>query len=125
MVPSVIVDLQWMVGNVIMGALAMAIRDWSYLNMAMSIPLLVSLPLVWWLTPESPSWLISQGKLKKAAQVTTKAASWNGRPLTHDQAVRIVDEIAQNTKSQTETKYFQSLKDLFAHPTTRYLCFSV
>ena len=67
MIPSAILDLQWMIGNVIMGSVAMLVRDWTHLNMAMSIPLLVSFPLVWMFTPESPSWLVSKGKLKEAA----------------------------------------------------------
>ena len=121
MIPSAILDLQWMIGNVIMGSVAMLVRDWTHLNMAMSIPLLVTFPVVWMFTPESPSWLVSKGRLKEAAKITSKGAKLNSKPLSYDQAVLIVGEMAQNINkdAQHQSSYFQSLLAILKHPSTR------
>ena len=54
-----VLDLEWMFGNMIMGGVAMYLRDWRAVHVAMSVPSLVILPLLWFVTPESPSWLIT------------------------------------------------------------------
>ncbi|TRY64544.1 hypothetical protein DNTS_022662 [Danionella cerebrum] len=53
------------------------LRDWRSLTLALSIPGLLCLTL-WRFIPESPRWLLSQGRVQEAEDVLRKAAQMNG-----------------------------------------------
>ncbi|XP_060072912.1 organic cation transporter protein-like [Ylistrum balloti] len=63
-------------GLVILGGLGYAFRQWKYTEIACSAPIAFFL-LYWWLIPESPRWLISQGKIDEANKIIKKAAKVN------------------------------------------------
>ncbi|KAM5168284.1 organic cation/carnitine transporter 2 isoform 3-T3 [Callospermophilus lateralis] len=53
------------------------IRDWRMLLLALTVPGVLCAAL-WWFIPESPRWLISQGRYKEAEVIIRKAAKING-----------------------------------------------
>lgn len=53
------------------------IRDWRMLLLALTVPGVLCGAL-WWFIPESPRWLISQGRIKEAEVIIRKAAKING-----------------------------------------------
>ncbi|CAC5415437.1 SLC22A4_5 [Mytilus coruscus] len=65
-------------GMVVLAGVAYLIRDWVYLEIAISIPSVFFL-FYWWLIPESPRWLLSQGKHEEAVKILKKIAKGNNR----------------------------------------------
>ncbi|RMB96805.1 hypothetical protein DUI87_26872 [Hirundo rustica rustica] len=93
------------IGYMLLPLFAYFIRDWRMLLLALTVPGLFCIPL-WWIIPESPRWLISQGRYKEAEAIIRKAAKINGIP-----APTVLFDTAEDSKPQQQQKAI--LLDLF------------
>ncbi|XP_023225876.1 organic cation transporter protein-like isoform X2 [Centruroides sculpturatus] len=73
---GIAIEFGWATGYIMLPGIVWLIRDWFYIQLAITIPIIL-LGTMWWFLPESPRWLLSHGKLKEAVEVMEKAASIN------------------------------------------------
>ncbi|XP_014270701.1 organic cation transporter protein isoform X2 [Halyomorpha halys] len=67
-------------GYITISGIAYFIKGWRSLQLAITLPALVFLPL-WWVLPESPRWLLTMCQGEKVITVLKKAAKFNGKEL--------------------------------------------
>ncbi|CAO2643091.1 Solute carrier family 22 member 21 [Lemmus lemmus] len=105
-------------GFMVLPLFAYFIRDWRMLLLAITLPGVLC-GLLWWCIPESPRWLISQGRIKEAEVIIRKAAKINGivAPST------IFDPNEVNQLQDVRSKKHQShhIYDLFRTRNIRIL----
>ncbi|XP_058484074.1 solute carrier family 22 member 4-like [Solea solea] len=88
-------------GYMMLPLFAYFIRDWRYLLLALSVVGTAYLP-AWWLIPESPRWLLSQGRVKEAEAIVKKAAKWN---KLQTPAIIFEESCYNETKTDVKEKY--------------------
>ncbi|XP_032995949.1 solute carrier family 22 member 5 [Lacerta agilis] len=93
-------------GYMLLPLCAYFIRDWRMLLVALTVPGVLYVPL-WWFIPESPRWLLSQGRIKEAEDIIRKAAEKN-----HVAAPDVIFDLIelQDVNSQDQRSY--SILDL-------------
>lgn len=77
---GIVIEYFFAIGLVVLAGVAYFIRHWKYIEIAVSAPSVFFL-LYWWLIPESPRWLISQGRYKEAEKVIKQIAEGNNVTL--------------------------------------------
>ncbi|XP_068227218.1 organic cation transporter protein-like isoform X2 [Palaemon carinicauda] len=73
---GIIIGLPWALATMLWGGMAYFIRDWRWLQMAVSLSGVFFIPVLWFLD-ESPRWLIVEGRFERANKVLRRAAKWN------------------------------------------------
>uniref|UniRef100_A0A915PIM3 Major facilitator superfamily (MFS) profile domain-containing protein n=1 Tax=Setaria digitata TaxID=48799 RepID=A0A915PIM3_9BILA len=120
-VASVISGVFFSFGQIFLGCLAYFIRDYRYLQLAISLPALIFM-CYWWFVPESARWLVAQRKYEEADKILQRAAKINGVQLPQkwwDQ-IDLPEKTARNRFSQRKYNYF----DLIRTPRIRLRTFA-
>lgn len=80
MMSGIALEFFWAFGAVVLALLAYLIREWRYLNLAVSVPALLFIPYIC-IIPESSRWLLTKGREKEAEDILRHAARVNNRKL--------------------------------------------
>ncbi|XP_072486098.1 solute carrier family 22 member 4 isoform X1 [Notamacropus eugenii] len=94
------------IGYMLLPLFAYFIRDWRMLLLALTVPGVLCVPL-WWVIPESPRWLLSQGRIKEAEDIIQKAAKMN--KVTAPVIVFDPSELQEFTSLKQQKGYFPDL----------------
>lgn len=68
------------IGLIALAGIAYIIHDWIYLTLATSLPFLLY-TIYWFFLPESPRWLLANGKFEEALKILETLAKINKREL--------------------------------------------
>lgn len=66
-------EVAFVLGYFTLPIIAYFVREWRYLQLATSVPWLLTLSF-YWLIPESPRWLITTGRKQEAIELLTNIA---------------------------------------------------
>ena len=80
--------IAWSVGNCALPLFGWAIARWKWIKVVCTVPAMI-MYLTYFITPESPRWLVSQGRMEDAKEVLTKIAKTNGSKVPEDIEVKI------------------------------------
>ncbi|XP_050392935.1 organic cation transporter protein isoform X1 [Patella vulgata] len=105
---GIVIEYFFAIGMVLYAGMGYFIRDWHYLEITASIPVVLFLGY-WWLIPESPRWLINEGRTDEAEVIIRHAAKVN--------KVKLQDKIfIMETEDQKEDKKPKAnIFQLFTH----------
>ncbi|XP_045622952.1 organic cation transporter protein isoform X2 [Procambarus clarkii] len=117
---GILTGLPWALGTMAWGGVAYFIRDWRYLQAAVSLPtLLIFIPL--YFMDESPRWLIVNGHHERALAILQKAARWNNATLPPEEDLRALMKIIQE-ESSTPIKAAEPSKEAMEESRKRCSC---
>ncbi|XP_029924557.1 solute carrier family 22 member 5-like [Myripristis murdjan] len=102
------ITLSYATGYMMLPLFAYFLRGWKSLLLALSLPGLLYIPF-WWFIPESPRWLLTQGRVKEAEAVLRNAAKRNKIKAPQD---IFKDYNADMDKSQGKPEERHSVLDL-------------
>lgn len=110
-----VISLSWSVGNMLLALLAFLIRDWRLLTLAVTAPCVIAI-ISWWWLPESPRWLLVNGRTKEARECLVRCAKVNGR---NQQSSKLDLEVLEKVTVSEEAQKKHSYLDLVKTPELR------
>ncbi|XP_033637301.1 organic cation transporter protein-like [Asterias rubens] len=67
----------WGIGVTLLTPIAYFFRNWRHMQIAISLPSLVVVPLLWWVSFESVRWLVSKDRVESAEKILHRIARLN------------------------------------------------
>ncbi|GFT66285.1 organic cation transporter protein [Nephila pilipes] len=101
----------WIIGYMSLPLLAWLLGDWFWMQLIITLPCILLLS-TYWLLPESPRWLLAQGKEDAALEILSKAAKKNGMDLT-ERGTKLKETIYRTTKAHKNEDASVNVLQLF------------
>ncbi|KAK9391214.1 hypothetical protein NXF25_018544 [Crotalus adamanteus] len=122
---SMATGYSYSLGQFILAGIAYAIRDWRWLQLAVSLPYFAFFLYGWWFR-ESARWYATAGKLDQALKELQKVAQINGKKDCHEKlSLEVLKASLRTENSAAKTKF--PVADLVRTPSLRRitvcLCF--
>lgn len=115
---GIAIEFGWSTGYILLPCLAWLIKDSFYLQLVLTIPV-VFLGTFWWWVPESPRWLLSQGRLEECEAILKKAASKNGKSTANIGAeIKTFHKVAEKEQEMNKVEHYTIL-DLLKYTNMR------
>ncbi|XP_071956980.1 organic cation transporter protein-like [Antedon mediterranea] len=111
---GIVIEFYFAGGYMILALLAYLIRDWKYLQLAMTLPMLLYFFMIPFI-PESVRWLISKNRLEEAEEIIRACALRN----KVDNLPKDLFEEERNKKKEDESTEVYTMIDLFKTPNMR------
>eukprot|EP00090_Calanus_glacialis_P003966 TRINITY_DN1295_c0_g1_i3.p1 TRINITY_DN1295_c0_g1~~TRINITY_DN1295_c0_g1_i3.p1 ORF type:complete len:542 (-),score=102.07 TRINITY_DN1295_c0_g1_i3:207-1832(-) len=113
-------EYSWALGYITIPLIAWAVPRWDHLQLAASIPTAIFVAVMAFpsLVPESPKWLLVNGKLKEAEEILIKAEHENGRKSTQIKQVHNSTYTDQEANGEKKSQNVTVL-NLFKTPSLR------
>lgn len=116
-VVSILYQIPFNLGHLTLPGFAYFIRDWHYLQLALSLPSVILISY-YWLVPESPRWLFTVGRIDDAAAVLEKSARMNNLPTENiNENLKAYKKALTTDSSSKQSK--GNILDLFRTPNMR------
>ncbi|XP_077185172.1 solute carrier family 22 member 6-A-like [Paroedura picta] len=116
---SMVTGYGYSIGQFILAGLAFTIRDWRWLQLAVSLPYLAFFLYGWWFT-ESARWYATSGKLEQALKELQKVARMNGqREQGEKLSLEVLTANLQKEAASAKSKF--TAADLVRTPVLRRL----
>lgn len=109
---TIVSNIAYSCGLVLLAGIVYLIRDWRYLTLAVSLPLLL-LFSCFFVLPESPRWLIAVGKPRRAAKILKTIAYVNGKSIPTGYVAELEQKLMKDRVAQKETDTLYGILDLF------------
>lgn len=107
----------WATGFVLLPLIAWLIPHWYFLQLTITVPS-VCLLIGYWFVPESPRWLMTKMKYKRAQEVISRAAAVNGKDVS--EALMLFKQYKERDQFQEEmTSSRATILDLVRTPNMR------
>lgn len=119
---GIAIQAGWAFGFITLPAVAWFIRDWVWFQLITTFPI-IPFFFMYWVVPESPRWLMTQGKMEKFEKVVNKAARLN-RKVGKSDAVNLEALLPTIKRGAGETTKSGTLFDLFKTPRLRCRTFN-
>lgn len=115
---TIVSNIAYSCGLVLLAGIVYIVRDWRYLTLAVSLPLLL-LFSCFFVLPESPRWLMAVGETRKSAKVLKTIARVNGLTVVPDFVEIIEQKFHLNRELHNSTSTSPGILDLFR---TKNMC---
>lgn len=115
-VVSIFYQIPFNIGHLTLPGFAYFIRDWHYLQLALSLPSVILISY-YWLVPESPRWLFAVGRIDESSAVLEKSARMNKLPTENIHQNLVIYKKTLTTDDSTQSK--GNIWDLFRTPNMR------
>uniref|UniRef100_A0A1B6IQD5 Major facilitator superfamily (MFS) profile domain-containing protein n=1 Tax=Homalodisca liturata TaxID=320908 RepID=A0A1B6IQD5_9HEMI len=104
----------------LLALLGYLLRDWFSLSLATSVPFLL-LFSYYWITPESPRWLLSKNRIDEAEVIVQRMAKINRRPIPANFLHQLEAESQSLSRARQQVPVSSSATpmDILRHPNIR------
>ena len=107
-------EIPWQLGHLSLGLLVYLIPNMKHLELFIGCFNLMFLPL-WYFMPESPRWLLSNGRKEEAIKVLKLVCKWNKKPTTALDQMKNLELISTEDNQKTKQKK-GTFHDLIKNP---------
>ncbi|XP_044269761.1 beta-alanine transporter [Tribolium madens] len=112
---TILINIAYSLALVSLAIIVWVIREWRMLALATTLPFL-TLFLHWWLLPESPRWLLAQGRIKEAEKILLQMGKINGKKLPEN----FILSLTTQDMNQNVVQIDYGIRHLFQSPNLRW-----